>query len=223
MRPKAKHWACLYILLLGLARCAISSKEPDWTWVQVGQTDTATVVRWFGEPKEKYIDPVSFGGRSPWETWFYEEAELGFRGSSVVERLFLARSVDPILRDGYTVREMLTDYGLPEVVYEDYEETMEGIGIYGWEFVYPTRGDEFIILSMFVVVPERNQPPPPTLELMLRGQWVPGSVEQWLEANGELASIGVVRVEDIEGYFMKMDTNTSYREPVAPSWSKLLQ
>ncbi len=218
MRPNIDRLICLSLLCLSLAGCIIAIEEPDWTWIQIGQTDKATILKWFGEPQDMFVSPRGYGNQPPWEYWFYEDGTiLGFR-DAVVETLWLPKHLDPSLKDGYTVQQMLTDYGLPEIVYEYYTESVEGIGINGWLFIYSTHGDEFVISSMFVILPGKpNQPPPPALELMRHGRWAPTSIEEWLETNDEKVVLsGGTRIKDVAEYFERMDPNVFFYEPVMP-------
>jgi hypothetical protein len=218
MLPNVNRLVCLLVLGLGLAGCVASSGEPDWTWIQVGQTDKGDALKWFGEPQSEFINPREYGNQPPWEYWLYEGGvNLGFQ-DSVVEVLWIPKHLDPLLQNGYTVQHMLTDYGLPEVVYEYYTESTEGIGINGWLFVYPTHGDEFVISSMFVILSgEPNQPPPPSLDLMRHGRWVSTSIEEWLEVNDErIVFYGGTQVKDIDDYFRRVNPSVPYQKPVAP-------
>jgi len=213
----------LLLLCLGATSCT-PRQEPDWTWIQVGETDKETVLEWFGEPQDKFINPVGYDKQSPWEYWFYEDGmELGFL-DSIVEVLWIPKQLDPLLRNDYTVQQMLKDYGLPEIVYEHYTESVEGIGINGWTFVYPSRGDEFAIKSMFVILPgEPNQPPPPAMEIMSHGRWDSLNSEEWIAMSGEeeLSFGRIIRIEHISEYFEKMNSKTPFYEPVAPpTWQQ---
>lgn len=217
-----KQLPSLLLLCLGLVSCVAPTEEPDWMWIQVGQTNEVTILDWFGEPQRKYVEPQGFGNQPPWEIWDYEGGvEIWFQGTTV-EKVFLPKYLDPLLQGGYTVQQMLADYGLPEVAYEYYTEMEEGNGIADWSFVYPTRGDEFVISSWFPILPGRNQPPPPTLELMARARWVPTSVEDWLDANDErrVEAIKDTRIENINEYFQRMDPSVPFQVPVMPNWQQ---
>jgi hypothetical protein len=184
----------------------------------MGKTDKEIIIEWFGEPQRNLADPNGFGNRLPWEIWIYDDGMgLWFR-DSVVEKLYLPKHLDPLLQNGYTIQQMLADLGLPEVVYEYYTESTEGIGIDGWSFIYPTRGDEFVISSMFVILPGKpNQPPPPALEIARHYQWSSSSTEEWLIANNEkIVRFGGTRIDDIDGYFGRMDPEISSHEPIVP-------
>lgn len=208
----------LLLLLCTLTGCTSPTKRNDWTRIQVGQTDKKTILQWFGEPQDKYTEPRGFSNQPAWEIWLYDGGiDLWFQ-NNIVTKFFLPWNLDPLLKDGYTVEQMLAEYGLPEVVYEYYTELEEGKGITSWSFVYPTRGDEFVIMSWFPIVSGRNRPPPPTLRLMGRYRWIPTDVEDWLNANNErrIEALKDTRIEDIGEYFGRMDPNAPFRDPVMP-------
>lgn len=163
----------------------------------------------------EFVNPTNQDYEFVREMWVYPEGvEVWFR-DSIVEKLFLPKHLDPLLQDGLTVKQLLTDYGLPEVLYERYTETAEGNGIAGWLFVYPTRGEAFVISSMFPILPGHNQPPPPVLLLMGRSQYVPGSTSRWLEAYGGNMPD---RILDIDEYLSRMDAEIHPKNPVWPQW-----
>ena len=218
MQLNERQLVCFLLLCLGLVGCIASTQDPNWTWIQVGETSKETILKWFGEPQRDFTDPSGFGNQPPWEMWCYENGmELWFRGP-VVEKFYLPKHLDPLMQNTYSVQQMLTDYGLPEIVYEYHTESTEGIGINGWLFIYPTRGYEFAISSMFVILPGKpNQPPPPTLEIARHGRWASTGVEEWLTANSEkIVRFGGTRIEEINEYFERMDPNTFFHEPIVP-------
>lgn len=220
MQSNIERIILLVLLCTSLTGCTSLTRGNDWTQVQVGQTDKKTILRWFGEPQYSHTEPSGFSNQADWEIWLYEGGiEVWFQ-DTVVTRFLLPWHLDPLLRDGYTVQQMLAEYGLPEVVYEYCTELEEGNGITAWSFVYPTQGDEFIITSWFPIVSECNQPPPPTLRLMGHYQWIPTEVEDWLEANNERRTeiIKDIRVENIGEYFRRMDPDVTFRDPVMPLW-----